>query len=121
MKKIIFALVILLSATALNAQLTNTKWKVTLALDNPIDLVFHFKKDTVTAIYVMDNSVGEEMTYTATDTSFTIKKIWGQSDCSNGSTGEYRFEIKEGTMYVKLVSDDCERRAIYLPGSWKKM
>ena len=49
MKKIVFALAILLSATAVNAQLTNTKWKVTLAMDNPIDIIFHFKKDAVTA------------------------------------------------------------------------
>ncbi|HWI89980.1 MAG TPA: hypothetical protein VNT20_01845 [Flavisolibacter sp.] len=121
MKKIVFALAILLSATAVNAQLTNTKWKVTLAMDNPIDIIFHFKKDAVTAFYAMDNSVGEEMTYTATDTSFTIKKIWGQSDCANGSKGEYRFEIKEGIMYVKAISDDCEKRGTYLAGSWTKM
>jgi hypothetical protein len=121
MKKIFFVLAILLSITAINAQLTNTKWKVTLALGNPIDVIFHFKKDTVTAFYAADNSIGEEMTYTATDTSFTIKKIWGQSDCGEGSMGEYRFEIKEGIMYVKPMSDDCERRATYLAGSWTKM
>jgi hypothetical protein len=112
---------VLFVAATVNAQLTNTKWKVTLALENQIDVIFSFKKDTVTAFYAIDNSVGEEMTYTATDTSFTIQKIWGQSECSVGSKGSYRFEIKEGYMYVKAVSDDCERRALYLSAPWRKL
>jgi hypothetical protein len=121
MKKMILAFAFLFFVTAVNAQLTNTKWKITLALDNPIDVIFHFKKDTVTAFYAADNSIGEQMTYSVTDTSFTIQKIWGQSDCSNGSKGEYHFEIKEGVMYVKSISDDCERRSTYLSGIWTKM
>lgn len=121
MKKIFLAMTILLFASAINAQLTDTKWKVTLALDTPIDVIFNFKKDTVTVFYAADNSVGEQMSYTATDTSFTLQKIWGQSDCANGSKGQYHFEIKEGVMYVKAITDDCDKRGIYLSGSWTKM
>lgn len=121
MKKFVIAMTVLLITSVVNAQLTNTKWKVTLALDNPIDVIFNFKKDTVTAIFVTDNSIGEEMTYTATDSIFTIQKIWGQSECGNDSKGQYHFEIKEGVMYVKAIADDCERRATYLSGSWTKM
>ena len=64
---------------------------------------------------------GEQMTYTETDSTFSIQKIWGESDCSNGSKGSYHFEIKEGVMYVKAIADDCDRRAMYLGGEWKRM
>jgi hypothetical protein len=122
MKKIIFLLMIVFCATALNAQFTNTKWKGTLMFDTPTDIVFDFKKDTLAVLYATDNSEIEEMTYTATDTSFTVKKIWGQSDCNNDTKGQYHFEIKEGVMYIKTIADDCYSRSMYLNGTkWMKM
>lgn len=122
MKKIIFLLTIVFSATALNAQFTNTKWKGTLMFDTPTDIVFDFKKDTLAVLFASDNSEIEEMTYTATDTSFTIKKVWGQSDCNNDTKGQYHFEIKEGVMSVKTIADDCYSRSMYLNGTkWTKM
>lgn len=122
MKKIIFTLAIIFSATAVKAQLTNTKWKGTLMFDTATDVVFHFKKDTLTVSYASDNSIIEEMTYNATDTLITVRKIWGQSDCNNQSKGQYHFEIKEGQMYLRTVSDDCYSRSMYLNDSrWTKL
>jgi hypothetical protein len=122
MKKIVLLLMIVFFVTASNAQFTNTKWKGTLMFDSPTDIVFDFKKDTLTVLSASDNSVIEEMTYKATDTSFTVQKTWGQSDCNSDTKGQYHFEIKEGVMYIKTIADDCYSRSMYLNETkWTKM
>jgi hypothetical protein len=113
---------VLMLTITMKAQLANTKWKGTFQFDRPTDVVLEFKKDTVTAFMADDNSMLETMTYTVNDTSFTIQRVWGQSNCNNDSKGQYHFSIKEGVMYVKIISDDCDGRSIYLNNSkWMKM
>lgn len=124
MKTILFALAAILSVSTIKAQvqIAHTKWKGTLMFDAPTDLILDFKKDTLTVYNASDKSTIEEMFYSASDTSFTIQKIWGQSDCGNDTKGQYHFEIKEGVMYVKTNADDCYSRSTYLNLSkWTKM
>jgi hypothetical protein len=121
MKKIIVTLFIILSAIVTNAQLMNTKWKGVLPV-NPLEVILDFKADTLLAFNAQDNSVMETMSYTVTDSAFTLQKISGQSDCNSDSKGKYRFDIKEGVLYIKVISDDCDGRSFYLSNTkWTKM
>jgi len=114
MKKIIFLLVISIASISVHAQLTDTKWKDTLKLDNPLEVFFSFAKDTLIVTAVADGSLIETMTYTVKDNVFTIQKVSGQSDCDSSSLGKYKFEINGDDMYVTLVSDDCTDRSSVL-------
>ena len=55
MKKIIFIAFIAFISASANAQLANSKWKGTLQLDNPTDVVFDFRTDTLEAFVAADN------------------------------------------------------------------
>jgi hypothetical protein len=122
MKKIIITALVILAAAVANAQLKNTKWKGTLQLDNPMDLILNFRTDTLLASMAQDGSVIETMSYSATDSTFTFEKISGQSDCSTGSKATYRFDIKENALSVKTISDACDARSYYLNNTkWTKM
>ncbi|MGI8951640.1 MAG: hypothetical protein ACR2FN_08650 [Chitinophagaceae bacterium] len=114
MKKIILLLLLSSSTFLVHAQLTNTKWKGTLKLDNPLDAFFDFKNDTLFVTSVADSSTIEIMTYTANDSSFTIQKISGQSDCDGTTVGKYKFKIDNNGMNIVLISDDCDDRSSVL-------
>lgn len=61
------------------------------------------------------------MTYKQNDTTFTLKKIEGQSDCDNDVLGIYRFRVKDNQLSVQMLSDDCGDRAAVLQNTeWKK-
>lgn len=115
-------LVLILSAS-LFAQLENTRWLSTINTDGPIKVIFDFKKDSA-AVYRLDSSLIENMTFTHNDTSFTLHKVEGQSDCDNSTPGVYRFSIRMEGMAVKLISDDCNDRSAVLDGTqwtlWKE-
>lgn len=121
MKKLLFILLVsALSATA-HAQLANTKWKVTLKLDNPMDAIFEFGKDTLTVTAAADGSTIETMVYSVKDNILTIQKTSGQSDCETSTIGKYKFEKKGTSLLVTVVSDDCTDRGPVLDGTtWEK-
>jgi len=121
MKKIIFMLLVLAIGATAHAQLANTKWKVTLKLDNPMDAIFSFSKDTLTVTAVADGSTIETMVYSVKDNVLTIQKISGQSDCETSTIGKYKLEKKGANLLVTVVSDDCDDRGPVLDGTtWEK-
>ncbi len=121
MKKLIILLFILFAVYNVQAQLTNTKWKGALRIDDSPEVIFDFGKD-ILKIYMYSNSATiENMTYTVTDSAFTLKKIEGQSDCDNEVLGKYKFGIKDNELSVKLLADDCSDRSSALNDTkWTK-
>lgn len=120
MKKIILLLLVTFGALVSQAQLAKTKWKGTLQLDNPLEVIFDFGKDSLFVYTVADNSALETMTFTDADKVLTIKKVFGQSDC-NETEGKYKYEIKNGELIFTLVSDECAGRSSVLNNSkWGK-
>jgi hypothetical protein len=120
MKKIILLLFVTFGAFVSQAQLAKTKWKGTLQLDNPLEVIFDFGKDSLFVYTVADNSALETMTFTDADKVLTIKKVFGQSDCAE-TEGKYKYEIKNGELILTLVSDECAGRSTVLNNSkWGK-
>src|SRR5205809_2808580 len=111
MKKSIIVFILTIFTSTLFAQLENTQWKTRVTIDNPVNVIFGFKKDTVTLYNLADSSTIEIMSYTTNDSSFTLFKIDGQSDCDNSTPGKYSFTIKNDSMFMKLISDDCDDRS----------
>jgi hypothetical protein len=111
MKKIFALFLILFIALGVNAQLSNTKWRGTLHLDDPIDVIFSFKTDTLEALNAEDNSSIETMKFSVNDSVLVIQKLFGQSQCDNSATGKYKFEINGNEMTWKVISDDCDERS----------
>lgn len=110
MKKMLFSLVVLFVAAGANAQLANTKWGFTLKMDNnDVPSICTFSKDTLTVTAEGDGSLIERMVFTDKNGVLTIKKTDGQSDC-NDETGTYKYEIKDNTITLTLVSDGCSGR-----------
>ena len=111
MKKIIYTLVIIFIAINVNAQLANTKWKTTLQLDQPVDVVFNFSADTLNVTNAGDNSDIEAMKYSLQDTVLTLHKLYGQSDCDTSAVGTYSYKINSNELWLKLISDNCDDRS----------
>jgi hypothetical protein len=89
MQKIIFSLLILIASTSVKAQLANKKWVGTLQLDQAIDVLLDFKKDTLDAISTADGQTLETMLFTVKGNILTLKKVYGQSDCGGDVIGKY--------------------------------
>ena len=124
MKKISFLLLASITSLSVFAQLENTRWKSTVTIDGPENVIFDFKKNTVALYRVADNSMIETMTYTHNDTSFTLKKVEGQSDCDNATPGKYSFKIAHKKMLIKLIKDECFDRSSVIDATqwsaWKE-
>jgi hypothetical protein len=121
MRKMILIALVAFISISVNAQLANSKWKGVLVLDSPVDVVFDFKADSLEAIVAADNSSLELMQYSVKDTILTIQKISGQSSCASNNLAKYKFEIKEGTLLLTLIEDDCYDRGSVLDGTkWVK-
>src|ERR1700760_974870 len=111
MRKIIFLSALIVFSGSLLAQLKNTRWKGTIKGDNPRNVILDFKKDSVSVYTISDSEIVETMTYVKDDTSFTLKKIEGQSDCDNSNTGKYKFRMRKDSMFVTIISDPCNDRS----------
>jgi len=94
-----------------HAQVTNSKWKTTLQLDQPVDVVFDFRTDTLDVTNAADSSSLETMKYTLKDTVLTIQKLYGQSECDTSTIGSYTCTINGDEMHLKMISDDCSDRS----------
>ena len=120
MKKnsLLFVATFLLNAAF--AQLENTRWKATLQINGPLNTLMDFRKDTVLIYTVADSNLIERMTYTSDDTSFTLLKIDGQSDCYK-EPGKYHFAITGDNLVLKLLADECyDRYSVIQNTTWKK-
>ncbi|WP_018615740.1 hypothetical protein [Segetibacter koreensis] len=115
MKNGLFCLLtITLISGSVKAQLGHSKWKGVLKLDNPVNVTFNFGKDTLTVFNLDENTILETMIYTATSSTFTLKKISGQSGCESSTIGKYKYKIKAKSLLMTVVEDNCSDRAPYL-------
>src|SRR3954454_8897222 len=115
MKKALFCLLtITLISSSIKAQLAHSKWKGVLKLDNPVNVSFNFGKDTLTVFNLDENTILETMIYTSTSSTFTLKKISGQSDCESSTIGKYKYRIKAKSLLMTVVEDACNDRSPYL-------
>ncbi|MEO6316164.1 MAG: hypothetical protein ABIU63_09460 [Chitinophagaceae bacterium] len=111
MKNYLFIVFSTLFTLSSFAQLAHTKWKATIHTPDPKNVIFDFKKDTAVIYAVAGNDVIEVMTYSATGNSLTLTKINGESDCNDGSSGQYNFSIKSDSLFVALFKDECYDRS----------
>ena len=112
MKKIFFIAIVMIAAFSANAQLSKTKWKTTLQIDNgPVEVIFDFSKDSLTVYSLPDNRNMETMSYKTKDKVLSLTKAYGQSSCDTQSPGKYKYEIVKDEMLLVLVSDDCADRS----------
>lgn len=114
MKKMLFVLLASVASIGVHAQLANTRWKDTLRLDNPVEVIFDFGKDTLTVTVAADGSLLETMSYTVQGQELSLIKIEGQSDCDGTTVGKYKFEMKGDELYLSLLKDDCVNRGAVL-------
>jgi len=112
MKKVLFCLFsVSLIASAAKAQLSNSNWKGIIKTENDINVTFDFGKDTLTVKNIDDNSTIETMIYALKDSTFTLQKISGVSDCDNSTIGKYLYQVKDNTLTITLVADACDDRS----------
>jgi hypothetical protein len=113
----------LLAVFYTEAQLSQTKWKTTMLLDAPKNVIFDFGKDTLTVYTIADSILIETMKFTDKDHVLTMMKISGQSDCDNATPGRYHYVLDHDTIRVTMVSDSCQDRSSVVDGSkwfrWK--
>ncbi|MCW3106333.1 MAG: hypothetical protein JWQ09_839 [Segetibacter sp.] len=113
-KSVICLLLITLVSGSIKAQLASSKWKGVIKVDDTINVTFAFGKDTLTVVNLDENSILETMVYTATNSTFTLQKISGQSDCGNSTIGKYKYQIKGNALSMTLVEDACDDRSSVL-------
>ena len=122
MRKIIVILLVLFVSGAVKAQFTHTKWKGTLELDPAMDVLFDFRKDTVEVFNLADNSSVEIMIYTVKDSTLTLQKISGASDCDVSGVAKYKFRLKDDKFFLIRMDDDCDDRGNVLNNTtWKRL
>lgn len=123
MKLFVCTCILIFTAIYTNAQLSHTRWKTTILLDAPKNVMFDFGKDTLTVYTIADSTLIETMKFTDKDHMLTMLKISGQSDCDNNTPGKYRYAIDHDTIQVTMISDSCLDRSSVVDGSkwfrWK--
>jgi hypothetical protein len=110
MKKTGFLVILAFLSISSFAQLSKTKWKTTLQLENITDVYFDFGKDSLKVFVVADSSLLETSLFTEKGKELSILKVKGISTC-DGITGTYKFEIKNDQMVLTLISDPCSDRS----------
>ena len=122
MRKIIVILLVLFVSGEGKAQFTHTKWKGTLELDPAMEVLFDFRKDTVEVFNLADNSSVEIMQYTIKDSTLTLQKISGASDCDASGIAKYKFRLKDDKFFLIKLDDDCDDRGNVLNNTtWKRL
>lgn len=124
MKKILLFVYTLFFHLTTSAQLAGTKWVGTIKGDNPRKVYFNFNDGGFSVNTVSDSSMVEMMVYSVEGNLLTVKKVDGQSDCDNGSTGIYTFRTTKDSLFIKLKEDACTDRSSALDAfagvKWKK-
>src|SRR5690242_12966794 len=121
MKNIILIILVSFAFIPASAQQAPMKWKGTLNLDSPTDIILNFKNGTCEAVRVADSQSIEIMKYTLSDTLLTLQKISGNSDCDTTSIGKYKIEKQNNNLLITLISDDCSDRSKAIDNtSWIK-
>jgi hypothetical protein len=110
MKKATLLLLLAFLSFSSYAQLSKTKWKTTLQLQNMTDVYFDFGSDTVKVFVVADTSLLETSLFREKAGEMSFFKVSGISNC-DGVTGKYKFDIRDNQMVLTLISDSCSDRA----------
>jgi hypothetical protein len=110
-KSLMFFIFITLFSGAVKAQFANSKWTGVMRLSNEVNISFVFGKDTLTVFNLDENSIVETMTFSVANSTLTVYKVSGQSDCSNSTIGKYQYEIMDNVMVLKIVDDVCDDRS----------
>ena len=111
MKKTIYMLALCFLCLHAHAQLANSKWKTTLHVDPPINVLFSFSADTLVVTNADDSSSLETLRYSLKDTVLTLQKLYGQSGCDTAAVGTYSCLINTDEMHLKIISDVCNDRS----------
>jgi hypothetical protein len=110
MKKTGFLIALAFLSFSSYAQLSKTKWKTTLQLENVTEVYFDFGSDSLKVFVVADSSLLETSLFKEKDRELSILKVKGISNCE-GITGTYKFEIKNDQLVLTLISDKCSDRS----------
>ena len=121
MKKTFACIVIfVLLSSAINAQLTDTKWRNFMNIPDSYETIMHFKKDTAILTLLADGSIVETMSYSVNRDTLRLTKISGLSPC-NDNAGLYRIQLKDDKLTIAPLSDDCNERAnAFNPEPWTR-
>ena len=119
-KAFAYTVIFVLLSSAINAQLTDTKWKNFMNIPDPYETIMHFKKDTAILTLAADGSIVETMIYSVSKDTLRLTKVSGLSPCNNNA-GLYRIQIKDDTLTIAPISDDCNERAnAFKPEPWTR-
>ena len=120
-KTILYTLLFVIFVATANAQLTDTKWRNSMNIPDPIETILHFKKDTVSLTIAGDGSLVETMSYTISKDTLKLTKLSGMSPCADTVVGIYKIEIKDDKMTIVPLIDDCvERFNAFKADPWVK-
>jgi hypothetical protein len=98
------------------AQLANTKYKGTIQMDAPTEIVWSFEKDTVRVYKLADNAMIETFTYKLDHDVLTLTKAYGISPCDVSMVGKYQTAWKDDTLELTVIEDACTGRADAIAG-----
>lgn len=121
MKKAFFSTVLfVLLYDAINAQLTDTKWRNFMNIPDSYETIMHFKKDTAILTLAADGSLVETMTFSVAKDTLRLIKISGLSGCDD-TAGLYRIQIKDDKLTIEPISDECyDRVNAFRPEPWTR-
>ena len=120
-KKTGFCFLLVFITSTLPAQLTDTKWRNSMNIPDPMETFLQFKKDTVLLTIVADGTLVETMTYSVSKDTLRLTKTSGMSPCADNIIGLYHFELKDDKLTITPLSDDCSERAgAFKPEAWSK-
>jgi hypothetical protein len=111
MKKIALIILLCSACSLAQAQFANTKWTGTLNLPDPAGVMLDFKKDVVDVVLDQSGEVLETMSFTIKADTIFLKKVTGQSVCSEQSIAKLKFRVADNKLSLTPISDDCQQRA----------
>lgn len=110
-KFLLSALLIFFGMMSGKAQFANTRWTGEVNSDQPFNIIWDFKNDTVKVYMQSDSSLLETMTYKVEDSILLLKKVSGASECDDVVVGKYKIDLKNDKFILLTVDDPCEYRS----------
>ena len=120
MSRIVLLAVLLTLSGFAKSQIQNTRWERTLPIDGDVNSILDFRNDTAALYTVADSSIVEVMSFSHTDSSITLVRLFGQSECDT-LPGKYRYTIQGDSLTLTMLSDNCYDRSSVIDGTkWRK-
>jgi hypothetical protein len=115
MKAITIIIFLLLGSFGLMAQtnpLAGTVWKVVASQHIPdVAIRVEYQANTFSIIAIENNTLLGVYNYVVEGTNITYTKANGSDPCQLQATGRMSFEMREGKLYLRYISDECGIRA----------